>query len=72
MMSTKFVKLVGYILPRKTDNADEASDNDDEEEEEAVPEFLDMKEVDSVSSGGFMFQRSVPAADEGIRFNVII
>lgn len=68
MMSTKKVTLVGYILPPRTVNADEETEND-EEEEETVPEFLDMKEMDAVSSGGFMPQQSEPAADEGIKLN---
>ncbi|KAF5908362.1 DNA helicase B [Clarias magur] len=63
MKRSKFVKLVGYILPAKTDNADEASENE-EEEEEPAPEFLDMKEMDSVSSGGVTFQQAVPPAGE--------
>lgn len=58
-------RLVGYILPPKTDNVDEESDKD-EEEEETVPEFLDMNEMDAISSGAFNFQQSVPASDEGI------
>ncbi|XP_026779472.3 DNA helicase B isoform X1 [Pangasianodon hypophthalmus] len=63
MAEAKYVKLVGYILPPKTDNADEESEND-EAEEETLPEFLDMKEMNCVSSGGFMFQHSAPAAEE--------
>lgn len=71
MSASKYVKLVGYILPPKTDNAAEESEND-EGEEEPVPEFLDMKEMASVFSGGFMSQQSVPAADEGENFIFII
>lgn len=67
MMSTKFVKLVGFILPLKTDTDQETES--DEGEEETVPEFLDMIEMDSVSSGGFLFEQSVPAANEGMTFN---
>ncbi|XP_027007574.1 DNA helicase B [Tachysurus fulvidraco] len=57
-------RLVGYILPPKSENVDEESDKDDDEEEETVPEFLDMNEMDAVSSGAFNFQQSVPASDE--------
>ncbi|KAF4079735.1 hypothetical protein AMELA_G00181670 [Ameiurus melas] len=63
MRAGKYVKLVGYILPPKTDKESEESEND-EGEEEPAPEFLDMKEMASVFSGGFMSQQSVPAADE--------
>ncbi|KAL7828040.1 hypothetical protein AOLI_G00311920 [Acnodon oligacanthus] len=61
------VSLVGYILPVEDDrHADEDSDTEEEEEEEEEqqPEFLDMKEMDSVSSGGYMFKNSVPAKTE--------
>ncbi|KAG7320399.1 hypothetical protein KOW79_016252 [Hemibagrus wyckioides] len=60
MVFFKSVKLEGYILAQKTDDEGEES----EEEEETVPEFLDMNEMDAVSSGAFLFQRSVPAWDE--------
>ncbi|XP_046729054.1 DNA helicase B [Silurus meridionalis] len=63
MASRKFVKLVGYILPPKTNNMEEESENDDEEKE-TVPEFLDMNEMDAVSSGGFSSQQCAPAAGE--------
>nr|XP_046197489.1 DNA helicase B-like isoform X1 [Oncorhynchus gorbuscha] len=60
--------LVGYILPeKKVKNSDsdwEDDDDDEEEEEEAQPEFLDMKEMDSVSSGGHVFNSSVPGRNE--------
>ncbi|CAB1346399.1 unnamed protein product, partial [Coregonus sp. 'balchen'] len=58
--------IIGYILPenkvKKAENAD--SDGEDDEEEEAQPEFLDMKEMDSVSSGGHLFKSSIPARNE--------
>ncbi|KAK6292340.1 hypothetical protein J4Q44_G00369240 [Coregonus suidteri] len=58
--------IIGYILPenkvKKAENAD--SDGEDDEEEEAQPEFLDMKEMDSVSSGGHLFNSSIPARNE--------
>uniref|UniRef100_A0A8C8IY32 DNA helicase B winged helix domain-containing protein n=1 Tax=Oncorhynchus tshawytscha TaxID=74940 RepID=A0A8C8IY32_ONCTS len=62
--------LVGYILPEKkvknSENDDsDWEDDDEEEEEEAQPEFLDMKEMDSVSSGGHVFNSSVPGRNEG-------
>ncbi|XP_036433461.1 DNA helicase B [Colossoma macropomum] len=59
------VSLVGHILADKKDdrNADEDSETE-EEEEEKQPEFLDMKEMDSVSSGGYMFETAVPAKTE--------
>ncbi|XP_055793255.1 DNA helicase B isoform X2 [Salvelinus fontinalis] len=59
--------IVGYILPEKKVNKAENDDSDwedDDEEEEAQPEFLDMKEMDSVSSGGHMFDSSVPSRNE--------
>uniref|UniRef100_A0AAZ3SIM6 DNA helicase B winged helix domain-containing protein n=1 Tax=Oncorhynchus tshawytscha TaxID=74940 RepID=A0AAZ3SIM6_ONCTS len=61
--------LVGYILPEKkvknSENDDsDWEDDDEEEEEEAQPEFLDMKEMDSVSSGGHVFNSSVPGRNE--------
>lgn len=64
----KMMKLVGYILPPKKDNANVESESE-EEEEETTPEFLDMMEMDCVSSGGVMFERSVRAAGEGIKLN---
>ena len=66
------VSLVGYILADKEDdrNANEDSETE-EEEEEKQPEFLDMKEMDSVSSGGYMFKTSVPAKTEGDRKSVV-
>ncbi|KAK3518038.1 hypothetical protein QTP70_033199 [Hemibagrus guttatus] len=61
MASFKIVKLEGYILAQRTDDDE---DEKSEEEEETVPEFLDMNEMDAVSSGAVMFQQSVPAWDE--------
>lgn len=61
--------IIGYILPekkvKKAENDDSDWEDDDEEEEEAQPEFLDMKEMDSVSSGGHMFNSSIPGRNEG-------
>ena len=60
--------LVGYILPEKKVKNPENDDSDwedDEEEEDAQPDFLDMKEMDSVSSGGHVFNSSVPGRNEG-------
>ncbi|XP_064877357.1 DNA helicase B isoform X2 [Oncorhynchus nerka] len=60
--------LVGYILPEKkvknSENDDSDWEDDEEEEEDAQPEFLDMKEMDSVSSGGHVFNSSVPGRNE--------
>ncbi|XP_036812511.1 DNA helicase B [Oncorhynchus mykiss] len=59
--------LVGYILPEKKVKNPENDDSDwedDEEEEDAQPDFLDMKEMDSVSSGGHVFNSSVPGRNE--------
>uniref|UniRef100_A0A4W5LIR9 Uncharacterized protein n=1 Tax=Hucho hucho TaxID=62062 RepID=A0A4W5LIR9_9TELE len=59
--------LIGYILPEKKVKKAQNDDSDwedEEEEEEAEPEFLDMKEMDSVSSGGHMFNSSIPARNE--------
>ncbi|XP_064796995.1 DNA helicase B-like [Oncorhynchus masou masou] len=60
--------LVGYILPEKkvknSENDDSDWEDDDEEEDDAQPEFLDMKEMDSVSSGGHVFNSSVPGRNE--------
>uniref|UniRef100_A0A674A4H8 DNA helicase B n=1 Tax=Salmo trutta TaxID=8032 RepID=A0A674A4H8_SALTR len=59
--------IIGSILPEKKVKKAENDDSDwedDEEEEEAQPEFLDMKEMDSVSSGGHMFNSSIPGRNE--------
>ncbi|XP_022526943.2 DNA helicase B [Astyanax mexicanus] len=57
--------LVGYILPDKEEDRVRNEDSESEdEEEERQPEFLDMKEMDSVSCGGFMLQSSVPPLTE--------
>lgn len=63
------VKVIsGYILPERRvvqsvqDNVNVSESED--EEEERQPEFLDMKEMDSVSSGGQTFNFSVPASKE--------
>ncbi|XP_043093944.1 DNA helicase B [Puntigrus tetrazona] len=58
--------ITGYILPEHhavQTNQEDVSESEDEEEE-AQPEFLDMKEMDSVSSGGCMFKSSVPASKQ--------
>lgn len=69
MMSTQNVKLVGYILPPDRDNADEECESE-EEEEGTVPEFLNMKEMESVTTAGaFLSQHSVPATEEGAHFS---
>lgn len=70
--------ISGYILPEKhvvpSDQEDVSEEED--EEEERQPEFLDMKEMNSVSSGGQMFNFSVPASKEvdfiagGIQYRV--
>lgn len=60
--------IIGYILPEGKvvqSNQDDVSGSEDEEEEEIQPEFLDMKEMDSVSSGANVFKSSVPASKEG-------
>lgn len=54
--------ITGYILANKEDDDVENED----EEEEIQTEFLDMKEVKSVSSGGKVFKFSVPASKEGM------
>lgn len=54
--------ITGYILPNNEDDDVE----DEDEEEEIQTEFLDMKEMNSVSSGAKMFKFSVPASKEGI------
>uniref|UniRef100_A0A4W4GIR8 UvrD-like helicase C-terminal domain-containing protein n=1 Tax=Electrophorus electricus TaxID=8005 RepID=A0A4W4GIR8_ELEEL len=60
--------FVGYILPDKEDdnarNAAEDAEIDDEEAEKQ-PEFLDLSEMNSVFSGGYIFQSSLPATTEG-------
>ncbi|XP_072529579.1 DNA helicase B [Salminus brasiliensis] len=59
--------LVGYILPDKDEDRARDGEEDsatDDEETEKQPEFLDMKEMASVSSGGFVCQSSVPAVTE--------
>ncbi|XP_026857969.2 DNA helicase B [Electrophorus electricus] len=59
--------FVGYILPDKEDdnarNAAEDAEIDDEEAEKQ-PEFLDLSEMNSVFSGGYIFQSSLPATTE--------
>lgn len=58
--------ITGYILPERQvvqSNQDEVSESEDEEE--IQPEFLDMKEMDSVSSGANVFKSSVPMSKEG-------
>ncbi|XP_066524744.1 DNA helicase B [Hoplias malabaricus] len=66
--SSTLVTLVGYILPEKEvdrgRDAEGESDTEYEDEEEKQPEFLDMKEMNSVSSGGSMFPSSVPSSTE--------
>uniref|UniRef100_A0A8C2A699 Helicase (DNA) B n=1 Tax=Cyprinus carpio TaxID=7962 RepID=A0A8C2A699_CYPCA len=52
--------ITGYILPNNEDDDVE----DEDEEEEIQTEFLDMKEMNSVSSGAKMFKFSVPASKE--------
>ncbi|KAL1275699.1 hypothetical protein QQF64_035322 [Cirrhinus molitorella] len=52
--------ITGYIRPN---NKDDNAENEDEEEE-IQTEFLDMKEVNCVSSGGTVFKSSVPAFRE--------
>lgn len=59
--------ITGYILPERHtvhSNQEDVSESEDEEEE-IQPKFLDMKEMDSVSSGGNMFKSSVSASKEG-------
>lgn len=59
--------ITGYILPERQavqPSKDDGSESEDEEEE-GQPEFLDMKEMHSVSSGGNMFKSLMPASKEG-------
>lgn len=59
--------IIGYILPEREvvqSNQDDVSGSEDEDEDEIQPEFLDMKEMDSVSSGANLFKSSVPASKE--------
>lgn len=58
--------ITGYILPERQavqPSKDDGSESEDEEEE-GQPEFLDMKEMHSVSSGGNMFKSLMPASKE--------
>ncbi|XP_001336777.3 DNA helicase B isoform X1 [Danio rerio] len=58
--------ITGYILPEEQavqPNKDDGLESEDEEEE-GQPEFLDMKEMNSVSSGGNMFKSLVPTSKE--------
>ncbi|XP_028811274.1 DNA helicase B isoform X3 [Denticeps clupeoides] len=50
--------LTGYILPTKEHlpKSKDSDDEDEEEEEEEQPEFLDIGEMESMSSGGHVFQ----------------
>ncbi len=54
--------ITGYIVPNYENDDVEKED----EEEEIQTEFLDMKEVNSVSSGGKVFKFSFPASKDGI------
>ncbi|XP_061085101.1 DNA helicase B [Conger conger] len=57
--------IVGYILPK--DVPEQRSDDEDsetEEEEENEPEFLDMDEIDRLSSGGQIISVSRPRRTE--------
>ncbi|XP_006633635.2 DNA helicase B [Lepisosteus oculatus] len=57
--------LVGYILPRKAETAVKDEDeSDSEEEDEDEPEFLDFKEMSSLSSGGLLVKGSYPRRRE--------
>lgn len=60
--------ITGYILPERhvaQSNQEDVSESEDEEEE-TQPEFLDMKEMDSVSSeGGSMFKSYMTASKDG-------
>ncbi|XP_030624448.1 DNA helicase B [Chanos chanos] len=60
------ITLVGYILPERNDRQKkEAEDSEiEDEEEENQPEFLDMKEMSTVMSGGLMFQSSISPRNE--------
>ncbi|XP_062338717.1 DNA helicase B [Osmerus eperlanus] len=59
------VNLKGYILPeKKVVRAGDADSDSGEDEEEKQPEFLDMKEMLNFSSGGHMFNSSIPAKTE--------
>ncbi|XP_016430181.1 DNA helicase B [Sinocyclocheilus rhinocerous] len=61
-----FKTITGYILPERhavQSNQEDVSESEDEEEG-IQPEFLDMKEMDCVSSGGNMFKSSVSASKE--------
>ncbi|XP_016430115.1 DNA helicase B-like [Sinocyclocheilus rhinocerous] len=64
-MSQRELTLTGYI---RSDGVDFQSNQDDveieNEEEEIEPEFLDMNEVNCVSSGGKIFKTSMPALKE--------
>ncbi|XP_073725117.1 DNA helicase B [Misgurnus anguillicaudatus] len=70
--------ISGYILPEKrvVQSDQEDGSEEEDEEEERQPEFLDMNEMNSVSSGGQMFNFSVPASKEvdfiagGIQYRV--
>lgn len=68
MASGKTVQLVGYIIPTKTEDQDEEGldEESEEEENETIPEFLDMHEMDFVSSGGFTLERSLSKVTEGM------
>lgn len=63
---TGLVKLKGYILPEKKEEAvNETDDSDEENEAEQQPEFLDLTEINNVSSGGHFFQPSVVPLSKG-------
>ncbi|XP_071383184.1 DNA helicase B-like [Centroberyx affinis] len=71
--SAQELTLIGYILPEKKVSRveDEAEESEEEEEEEEKqPDFLDMTEMNSVSSGGQMLQSSVPRKNK-VEFQVL-
>ncbi|TRY57519.1 hypothetical protein DNTS_023474 [Danionella cerebrum] len=55
---TQFQTITGLIVPRLSDSKSnqEHDTEGEDEEEEGQPEFLDMNEMDSVSSGGNMIR----------------
>uniref|UniRef100_A0A3Q3NE21 Helicase (DNA) B n=1 Tax=Mastacembelus armatus TaxID=205130 RepID=A0A3Q3NE21_9TELE len=59
-MPGEVMELEGYILPDDKVSRDETDSEHENEEDEQQPEFLDMAEMNSVASGGHLFNSRVP------------
>ncbi|KAG9342318.1 hypothetical protein JZ751_016820 [Albula glossodonta] len=62
--------ITGYILPKQNDAESEEEDTDTEEKVDE-PDFLDMDEIDSLSSGGQVIKTSPPMHTEVKFMNLV-